>query len=585
MKVLSSKVIVIALSVALLLVLGCESRASEFTLNTISSDDRGFSTINGISLRGEVNPLFGLGFGFDGGLTYHPVDKLFYAISRNEENFSTIHQISLNGAVTPLFGLGHGFDGGLIYRHIDKRLYAISRDEKGYSTLYRISKSGEASPLFGLGFGFAGLSHDLARDVFYAIATDEGGFSTLHSISLSGAVQPLFGLGLRFRGGLAYHPGKRLLYGISSNSTGFSMLHEISLSGTVRPLFGLGYGFNAPTLTIAPSVPGSAIWIHEPLRNERFVVGESVHFDAVVTLESATECLELPDGSELQWHSDIDGLVGTGASIAVTNLSVGSHIITASGYGVSETFPIRIFHDLLELYQAHPAPAEITRIRNHFTFDWFDGMEDDELWAPYDSFDFDQSSTDPSKVVIMAKLDLLRHQEFSEPLPMTNGETIYNHFRTHVHTIRLRLDCGSNRGSGGWVNLNRGLSVWHSKQGSGSDPDACKTPPSNPLLELYIVQLQLLVHEGRHSEPDDPNHSDCSEGGPKDEDLELEDGSGYAWGALYWMWVYKYSLYDPPEMKDWAKRAATQLLRGRFCTPPSHSDPKVQAIVDELLSD
>jgi hypothetical protein len=238
---------------------------------------------------------------------------------------------------------------------------------------------------------------------------------------------------------------------------------------------------------------------------------------------------------------------------------------------------VRVFADLGELYLSPLADGEIQRILNDFTFEWWNGSGVDEDWSLYDSFDFDQNSTDPSKVVIIAKLDVLHHQRFSKPLPMTNGETIYDHLRTYVHTIRLRLDCGGAVGGGGYISLGRIVSVWDART---SD---CKTPLTPPWLPPYIHQLQLFVHEGRHSMPDDPGHTDCGQGGSYRYDQQLEGGSGYAWAALYLMWVYKYSLYDPPEIRDAAKQEATTFLGVRFCTTPSHSDPQVQAIIDELL--
>jgi hypothetical protein len=48
------------------------------------------------------------------------------------------------------------------------------------------------------------------------------------------------------------------------------------------------------------------------------------------------------------------------------------------------------------------------------------------------------------------------------------------------------------------------------------------------------------------------------------------------------MWVYKYGLYDPPDIKEVAKSLAGTVL-GRICSLPTHSNPLVQAIVDELL--
>ena len=61
-------------------------------------------------------------------------------------------------------------------------------------------------------------------------------------------------------------------------------------------------------------------------------------------------------------------------------------------------------------------------------------------------------------------------------------------------------------------------------------------------------------------------------------------GSGYAQGALYDMWVYKYGLYDPPDIKNQAKSAAMSVLQVTFCSTPTHSNPLAQAVVNELLN-
>jgi uncharacterized repeat protein (TIGR02543 family) len=318
------------------------------------------------------------------------------------------------------------------------------------------------------------------------------------------------------------------------------------------------------------SVPILGVLWQSPLYDERFVQGETVQFEATV---------EAGNGSQLQWISDLDGFLGRGTLVITSDLSVGGHNITVSGYGSSETFPVRVFADLGELYCAPPAEGEIQRILSDFTFEWVSGSDADEDWSLYDSFDFDQNSTDPSKVVIIAKLDVLRHQRFAEPLPMTNGETIYDHLRTYVHTIQVRLDCGGAFGGGGQISLHRVASVW-----DGRTSDDCKTPLTPRLFWPYVYQLQLLVHEGRHSMPDDPMHTDCGQGGLYSKDQQLEGGSGYAWGTLYAMWVYKYSLYDPPDIRDNAGLEAAWLLSDRFCNTPSHSDPQVQAIIDELLA-
>ena len=325
-------------------------------------------------------------------------------------------------------------------------------------------------------------------------------------------------------------------------------------------------------------IPGTRISPKSPLYDERFVRGETVRLKATVT------CTVPCDGSQLQWTSDLDGYLGNGTVISTSGLSVGTHTITVSGYGGSETFPVRVFAHLGDLYRAPPAEGEIQRILSDFTFVWWNGTGVDEDWSAYDSFNFDQNSTDPSKVVIIAKLDVMRHQRFTEPLPMTGGKTIYEHFRTYVHTIQLQLDCGPNMGGGDRIYLARSASVWVDLGGgTTTDPDACKTPLAAPSLKEYIYGLQLYVHEGRHCEWADPGHSNCGQGGAYSKDERLEGGGGYAWAALYEMWVYKYSLYDPPNTRSLAGQQAAQFLRTRFCTTPSHSDPGVQAIIQELL--
>jgi hypothetical protein len=51
---------------------------------------------------------------------------------------------------------------------------------------------------------------------------------------------------------------------------------------------------------------------------------------------------------------------------------------------------------------------------------------------------------------------------------------------------------------------------------------------------------------------------------------------------MYLMWVYKYGSYDPPFIKNEAKILDVD-LKTRFCSKPTHSNPKVQAIIDELI--
>lgn len=319
---------------------------------------------------------------------------------------------------------------------------------------------------------------------------------------------------------------------------------------------------------------GTQIWLQSPLENERFIKGEPVHLRALLTSEQVTE------GSALIWASNLDGMLGQGADVTVAQLSNGTHAITVTGYGVQSTRQVRIFADLGDFYQATPAPAEIARIDTELSLNWVDGTGQDEQWSAYPAV-FDQQSTDPSKLVIYAKLDVLRHQRFAEPLPFTSGKTVYEHFNTFVKTLNLRLDCAFNTGGGGQISLSRAVSVWDGRpSGTATDPDACKQPFPNPSLYPYVNPLYLLIHEGRHNEPGVPSHI-IVDGAQLDP--YLENGSGHAWAAMYTMWVYKYGVYDPSEIKAEAKQIALSLLSSRFPTKPTHSNPKMQAIIDELL--
>jgi len=315
--------------------------------------------------------------------------------------------------------------------------------------------------------------------------------------------------------------------------------------------------------------------ISNPIPDERFVRGEEISFRVIVSSQ-----LDL-DGFQLKWTSNKDGDLGTGLELTLDNLSTGSHVIQVCGYEVCTSISVRIYEDLWQLYQSPPAEGEIERILNDFSFNLIDGDESDEKWDAYAPV-FDQNSIDPSFLVAISKIDILRHQRFSAPVPFTNGQTIYDHFKTYVKTINLKLDCSYNSAGGDRVNLNRNFSVWDGRvSGTPSNWDACKIPFPNHSLYDYTNPIYLLMHEVRHCEPSDPRHQMC-DGRAKDE--MLEDGGGYAQSALYLMWVYKYSLYDPPFIRSEAGSSAAMFLNRFLCTTPTHSDPNVQAIIDELLN-
>ena len=316
------------------------------------------------------------------------------------------------------------------------------------------------------------------------------------------------------------------------------------------------------------SAKDQRIEIKSPLPDERFVMGEVVHFKAVAEHGHA-------DLSQMVWSSDVAGELGRGPELLISKLSPGNHRITVRLENQSQEINIREFKDLSELYQAIPAYAEVERILKTFSFRWIDGQLPDEKWKPYDPPVFNPTSYQPSKLPVIARLDVLRHQAFSEPLPFGDGLSIYDHWRKHVNAFNMRLDCGSSSGGGGVINLNRFSSEWWNIY-----KENCKTPspPNQPPASYFFY---IVIHEGRHSESGEPGHTSCH--GQSNMDAELDHGSGHAWATLYAMWVYKYGIYDSPKVKEEARGIARSLLRTRFCSPPHSSNPKVQAIVDELM--
>ena len=50
------------------------------------------------------------------------------------------------------------------------------------------------------------------------------------------------------------------------------------------------------------------------------------------------------------------------------------------------------------------------------------------------------------------------------------------------------------------------------------------------------------------------------------------------------MWIYNYGLYDPEFIKEEAKSWVIMMLnRAAWGTPPTHTNPLVQALIEELL--
>ncbi len=297
-------------------------------------------------------------------------------------------------------------------------------------------------------------------------------------------------------------------------------------------------------------------WTQHPLEGERFVKGEKIDLYALFTSYQPVS------GAQLKWTSYKDGILGTGSSIVLPTLSSGNHQIKVEGYDLQEQIAIRVFNDLWDLYKAPLSQAEINRTMRDFNFNWIDSPAQGEFWENYGGFEFDQRSGRPAKIVAIAKVDLLRHQYFSEPLPFS-GKTLFEHIKQEVRNINLKIDDSNATGGGDTVSLHRSFSTWY--------------------ITENFTPLQILIHEARHCEHDDPGHTRCNDKDNMDRSFDGAGASSHARAVLYLMWIYKYGLFDPLSSKNQAKVNATSILKNRFCNPPSHSNPKVQVIIDELL--
>ena len=208
---------------------------------------------------------------------------------------------------------------------------------------------------------------------------------------------------------------------------------------------------------------GPEITLRSPLQGERFVSGESVQFHATIYVRRREGSIPVfVDESTLQWISDLDGQLGSGPTFQRPLSAYGMHTITIDdGHGARTSFVVNVYSDLGELYRSAPSSTEVDRLLRDFTFEFpDDGLN--ESWASYDPTIFDQMSALPSKLVGISRLEVLRHQRFSEPLPYGSGETISMFDRVHaaVRTIQCRLDNNFATGARGVISLNRGFSTW-----------------------------------------------------------------------------------------------------------------------------
>src|SRR5215471_6751480 len=84
---------------------------------------------------------------------------------------------------------------------------------------------------------------------------------------------------------------------------------------------------------VVPENPAGAedigLKIISPLPDERFIVGETVHFKAEISHFHG-------DRSQIVWTSDASGALGQGAQLEINSLTRGNHKITASIAGQTQ---------------------------------------------------------------------------------------------------------------------------------------------------------------------------------------------------------------------------------------------------------
>lgn len=263
------------------------------------------------------------------------------------------------------------------------------------------------------------------------------------------------------------------------------------------------------------------------------------------------------------------------ASLAACDSSCVEHNVVAADQTDVQEAETKV--NLLEKYQQEPSQKEINEVLNDFRFRWV--TIDGQYWT--DSFEWNQNTSTPSKIVMLKKLLTLRDQRFSEPLPFTGGKSIYDYLKEHVDEIHLHLSDWANRGKDGYILMNRSMNSW---------AEVYRTDEGK-IVPGYISALGLLVHESSHNDPTTPLHVKCPDlksWRGRDykayTDASLEDNGAFAKHLIYLMWIYKYSLNDPPIMKEVAKLKANHVMAA-FCNKPSHSNPKIQAIIDEILAE
>jgi hypothetical protein len=230
--------------------------------------------------------------------------------------------------------------------------------------------------------------------------------------------------------------------------------------------------------------------------------------------------------------------------------------------------------NLDSLYISKPSDSERDNIIKTFNITLKDGDESYAKWSLYDPYYFNPNSTNPSVYSLVNSLRVIRDQKFSEPLPFT--ENMYQYLLSHYQYggIELSLRKGYNYGGGNWTYLNANAAFW---DGRGSDPF---TPYPTFSVYPYTYKVQLLLHETRHSDSDDPGHDPNVAG----YDTRFSTEGAYARDAIYNMWIYKYGINNNKLFKSASAAEAVNILMNRFVEmPPTHPNQKVQKLIDELM--
>lgn len=231
--------------------------------------------------------------------------------------------------------------------------------------------------------------------------------------------------------------------------------------------------------------------------------------------------------------------------------------------------------NLDSLFITKPTDSERDGIIKSFNITLNDGVDAQAKWSLYDPYYFNPNSTKPSIYPLINSLRVLREQKFSEPLPFTNNayQYMFSHFQNGG--IELSLRTGYNAGGGSHIYLSANSAFWDGR--TSAEPFV---PSPEFILFPYIYRIQLYLHETRHSDPDDPGHDPKIAG----KDTRFSTEGAYARDAIYYMWIYKYGINNSQSFKDNAATEALFTLMNRFVEmPPTHPNPKVQSLIEEIL--